>query len=483
MNEKEAMAFLGEAAGYGIVPGLDSIRELCRRLGDPQKELKFVHVAGTNGKGSVCAYLASVLKAAGYRVGKYISPAVFTCREEIQVNDRNITVRAFCQGLERIRDICVEMAAEGLPHPTAYEIRTALGFLYFKEKKCDVVILETGMGGSLDATNIVEDTLVAVITSISMDHMKFLGNSLAEIAAQKAGIMKKGRPVVSVRQEDRAAEVISEKADDLGCPLTVADPRLLKHIRYGLDRQRFDYGSWKRMEITLAGKYQPENAALALETINTLIKGGISIPEEAVRQGLAETRWLGRFTVIGKKPCFVIDGAHNEDAARRLAESIEFYFTNKRIIYIIGVLKDKEYGKILRLTAPFAEHIIAVTPPGNPRALPAYELAQEAALVHPRVTAVDSLEEAAEMSALLAGKEDVIIAFGSLSYLGRLTEIVEKRVGGKKITGKTTTGKRAAGKTTTGKRAAGKTTAGKRAAGKKIGGKKTAGGKTGKAVR
>ena len=445
MNEKEAMAFLDEAAGYGIVPGLDSIRELCRRLGDPQKDLKFIHVAGTNGKGSVCAFLASILKAAGYRVGKYISPAVFTCREEIQVNDRNITVRAFCQGLERIRDICGEMAAEGLPHPTAYEIKTTLGFLYFKEKKCDVVVLETGMGGRMDATNIVENTLVAVITSVSMDHMKFLGKNLAEIAAQKAGIMKKGRPVVCMRQEESAAAVISEKADELGCPLTVADPRLLKNIRYGLDYQRFDYGNWERMRITLAGKFQPENAALALEVINTLAKEGVPIPEETVRRGLEETKWHGRFTVTGKNPCFVIDGAHNEDAARRLAESIELYFTNKRIIYIIGVLKDKEYGKIIRMTAARAEHIITVTPPENPRALSAYELAQEVALVHPRVTAVDSLEEAVEMSTLLAGKEDVIIAFGSLSYLGRLTEIVEKRAEGKKTAGVKATGRKPQG--------------------------------------
>lgn len=429
MNEKEAMAFIEEAAGHGIVPGLDSIRELCRRLGDPQKNLKFVHVAGTNGKGSVCAYLASILKAAGYRVGKYISPAIFTCREEIQVNDRNITVKAFCQGLERIRDICVEMTAEGLPHPTAYEIKTALGFLYFIEKQCDIVVLETGMGGLLDAANIVENTLVAVITSVSMDHMKFLGNTLAEIASQKAGIIKKGSRVVSMCQEGEAAEIILNKAESMECPLMFANPQCLKNVRYGLDKQCFDYRGRKKVEITLAGKFQPENAALALDVIDALKEEGFSIPEKAVCQGLVETKWHGRFTVIAKKPCFVMDGAHNEDAAKRLAESIQIYFTNKRIIYIIGVLKDKEYEKIIRLTASGAEHIITVTPPDNPRALSAYELAKEVALVHPKVTAVDSLEEAVEMSALLAGKEDVIIAFGSLSYLGRLTEIVEKKTG------------------------------------------------------
>lgn len=431
MNEKEAMAFIEETACYGIVPGLDSIRELCRRLGDPQKELKFVHVAGTNGKGSVCAYTASILKAAGYRVGKYISPDIFTYREIIQVNGRNITIKAFCQGMERIKAACGEMAAEGLPHPTPFEIKTALGFLYFKEKQCDIVVLETGMGGLQDATNIVENTLVSAITPISRDHMKFLGNTLAEIAARKAGIIKRGRPVVSIRQEDEAAKVIADKANDLGCPLTVTEPQNIRNTRYGLRKQCFDYRNRKKLEITLAGKYQLENAALALDVIDMLREEGYAVPETAIRQGLAETRWPGRFTVAREKPCFIVDGVHNEGAAKRLAESIEFYFTNKRIIYIIGVLKDKEYEKIVGLTASYAEQIITVTPPGNPRALSAYELAKEAARVHPRVTAADSLEEAVEMSALLAGKEDVIIAFGSLSFLGRLMEIVEKR-GGKK---------------------------------------------------
>ena len=446
MNEREAMAFIEEAAGYGIVPGLDSIRELCRRLGDPQKELKFVHVAGTNGKGSVCAYVSSILKAAGCRVGKYISPAVFTYREEIQVNDRNITVKAFCRILERIRDVCGAMASEGLPHPTVFEIKTVLGFLYFQEKQCDIVVLETGMGGLTDATNIVENTLAAVITPVGRDHRKFLGNTPAEIAAQKAGIIKRGSRVVSMLQEEEAAEVISDKARILECPLTITDPDDIKNVRYGLNIQKFDYGGRKKLEIALAGKYQPENAALALDVIDALKEAGIRIPEEAVYQGLAVTRWQGRFTVTGKNPCFVVDGAHNEDAAKRLAESIGFYFTNKRIIYIMGVLRDKEYDKIIRLTASYAEHIIAVTPPDHPRALSAYDLAQEIALVHPRVTAVDSLEEAVEMSMLLAGKEDVVIAFGSLSYLGRLTEILEKRAEGKKTTGKTA-GRQAMGKT------------------------------------
>ena len=429
MNEKEAMAFIEETAGYGIVPGLDNIRELCRRLDDPQNALKFVHIAGTNGKGSVSAYIASVLKAGGYRVGKYISPVIFGYREKIQVNDRNITVKALCQGMERIKEVCREMVSEGLHHPTAFEIETALGFLYFREKQCDIVVLETGMGGLMDATNIVQNTLAAVITSVSRDHMNFLGKSLAEIAAQKAGIIKPGSHVVSICQTKDAEKIISEKAESLNCPLIFAETQNIRNVRYGLEKQRFDYKNRKKLEISLAGKYQPENAALALEVIDILAEKGFRIPERAVYQGLTETKWPGRFTVIGKKPYFVVDGAHNEDAAKRLAESIDIYFTNKRIIYIMGVLKDKEYEKIIGLTASYADHIITVTPPENPRALPAYELAKEIYAVHPKVTAVDSLEEAVEMSTLLTQKEDVIIAFGSLSYLGRLMRIVEDKTG------------------------------------------------------
>ena len=423
MNERQVMEYIEQVSHYGIVPGLDSIRELCRRLGDPQKELSFVHVAGTNGKGSVSAFTATVLRCAGYRVGRYISPVIFQYRERIQVNDRFISRRALCEGIERIRAVCDEMTACGLPHPTPFEIETALGFLYFREKSCDVVVLETGMGGLEDATNIVENTLAAVITSVSMDHMQFLGKTLKEIARQKAGILKRGCAAVSGRQEREAADVIEKAAAELGCPLTVTRPEELTHVQYGLQRQYFDYRGYKRLEISLAGRYQIENAAVAADAAEALKGRGFSISEEQLRQGLRQTVWPGRFTVLGKKPYFIADGAHNEDAAKRLAESLEFYFTNKRIIYIMGVLKDKEYGKIIDLTHSLADQIITVTPPNTARALPAYLLAQEVAKVHPDVTAADSLEEAVEMSRLLAGKEDVIVAFGSLSFMGRLIEI------------------------------------------------------------
>ncbi|MGN0402525.1 MAG: bifunctional folylpolyglutamate synthase/dihydrofolate synthase [Acetatifactor sp.] len=432
MNEHQAMDYIESIKGMGIVPGLDSIRELCRRLGNPQDELKFVHVAGTNGKGSVSAYIATVLKCGGYRVGRYISPVIFKYRERIQVNDRCISREALGRLMEQVKSVCDEMCQEGMHQPTPFEVETALGFLYFKEKKCDIVVLETGMGGKLDATNIVSTTVLAVLVSISMDHMQFLGKTLPEIAAHKAGILKKGCRVVSIRQEADAMEVIEKKVEELECRLTIADIHKITHVKYGLLRQKFSYGEYQGLEITLAGKYQVENAALAVEALKALAESGFPVNEVKLRQGLVRTTWPGRFTVIGKNPYFIVDGAHNEDAAKRLAESVRFYFTNKRIIYIMGVLKDKEHDKIVALTHSLADQIITVTTPDNPRAMPAYELAKEIAEVHPNVTAVDSLEEAVEMSRLLAAKDDCIIAFGSLSFLGRLMEIVQKPAGSNK---------------------------------------------------
>lgn len=423
MKEREVKEYIESISGRGIVPGLGSIQELCRRLNAPQRSLKFVHVAGTNGKGSVSAYMTEALKCGGYRVGRYISPVIFDYRERIQSGGRYITKEALGRLMEQVKQACDEMVSEGMPQPTAFEVETALGFLYFKEKKCDIVILETGMGGLLDATNVIDSPLLAVITSVSMDHMKFLGNTLEEIAAQKAGIIKTGCRVVSAGQQPEAAGVIAERAAALGCSLSMVDNSRITSVKYGLEKQRFCYGGLFGLEISLAGKYQIENAALAVEALKALGEQGFPLAEEKLRQGLKQTVWAGRFSIVGKKPYFIVDGAHNEDGAKRFAESVEFYFTNKRIIYIMGVLKDKEYEKMIALTHGLADQIITVTPPDSQRALPAYELAKEVAKVHPNVTAVDSLEEAVEMGRLLAGREDVIIAFGTLSFVGRMIRI------------------------------------------------------------
>lgn len=426
MNYQEVLDYIESINPRGIVPGLDSIDTLCELLGRPQDDLKFVHIAGTNGKGSVLAYISTILKCAGYRVGRYISPVIYDYRERIQLNGRMITKKALCEGMELVREKCRQMTEQGMPQPTPFEVETALAFWYFKEQKCDIVVLETGMGGLLDATNIVQNTMTAVITSIGMDHMKFLGNSLEEIALQKSGIIKNGCDVICMRQKESVLKVMAGEAEKKNAIFRVSDGTAASHIRYGLERQVFDYKGYKKLEIALAGRFQIANAVLAVDTIKELEKYGFPVKETALRKGLRETVWEGRFTVLSRNPLFIADVAHNEDAAQKLADSVEFYFTNRRIIYIIGMLRDKEYEKVIALTHKYADQIITLTPPENPRALNGYELAQVIAKVHPRVTAVDSLEEAVEMSMLLAGKEDVILAFGSLSYMGRLMEIVRK---------------------------------------------------------
>ena len=429
MKYEEAVEYIESLNQYGIVPGLGNISNLCEKLGNPQKKLSFIHIAGTNGKGSVLAYISTILKAAGYKVGRYVSPTIFEYRERIQINNRPITKKDLCALIEQMREICEELVAAGKPHPTPFEVETAMAFTYFEKQGCEFVVLETGMGGRLDATNIIENTLVSVLTSISMDHMQYLGKDLSAIATEKAGIIKKGCRVVTMQQEEEVLQVIQKQAKELQVPVTIAREELAKKVRYGLEKQRFDYESWKNLETHLAGKHQIANAVLAIEVIKNLKNMGYEVSDKALYKGLQDTKWQGRFSLLSKKPWFVVDGAHNEDAAKKLAESIEFYFTNKRIIYIMGILRDKEYEKIIELTHSYAEQIITVATPNRSRTLSSYELAAEVAKVHPNVTATDSLEEAVEIAYLLAGKEDVIIAFGSLSFTGNLINIVEKRKG------------------------------------------------------
>lgn len=424
MNEKQAMEYMERISGAGIRPGLDSIRELCRRMGNPQERVKWVHVAGTNGKGSTLAYLSTILACAGYRVGRYLSPTIREYRERIQVNGRMISKAALGEGIGMIADICDEMVRDGFAQPTPFEVETALAFWYFAKKDCQIGVLETGMGGLLDSTNVIEGTLVEVIASVGMDHMQFLGDTLEKIAEQKAGIIKKDSIVVCMDQKPEVLHVIRQKAEQMGAAFRLSEYGQTTKVHYGLEKQSFTYKGYPKLEIFLAGQFQIANAALAVDACLALSEKGFVITEDAIRRGLAETRWAGRFTVIRKKPLFLVDGAHNEDAAQKLAKSIEFYFTNKRIIYIMGVLRDKEYDKIIQRTCHYADQIITVTPPENPRALPALDLAKEVAKVNPRVTVAESLEEAVEMATLLAGKGDVILAFGSLSYLGRLMDIV-----------------------------------------------------------
>lgn len=431
MNYKEAQLYLESLSQYGIVPGLDSMRRLCEGLDNPQDALKFIQVAGTNGKGSISVYVASVIKAAGMHVGLYTSPAVVDYRERFMVDGRMVTQVAFCSCLERVKSVAESIAEAGFPHPTTFEIETATAFLLFKEKGCELVVLEAGMGGELDATNIVSTTLVSAFASISMDHMQFLGKNLSEIALTKAGIIKPNAYAVVGRQELEVEQILKKKAVLQKSKYVYADIKKIKNPRYGLKKQTFQYGSYKSLEITLSGQYQMENAIVAIEVIQCLRKCGYDISDAAMYQGLKEASWPGRFMLVKKKPVIVVDGAHNIDAIKRLRESVDFYLQEyiqaDKLILIMGVLKDKEYEQMVETICPVAKHVITLTPPENPRALSAYELAKAVQSVNASVTAVDSIEEAIEVAKLFADKESAIVVCGSLSYLGRFIKCIETK--------------------------------------------------------
>ena len=426
MTYEEARRFLENCNQYAGELTLEPLREMLRRLGNPQDKLSFVHIAGTNGKGSILAYVSTILFKAKYRVGRYVSPTIFGYRERIQVNGVSISREDLTRLTEKVERVGAQMLSEGLRHPTMFEAETAVAFLYFLEQGCEIVVLEAGMGGRTDATNVIQNTLVAVLASISMDHMGFLGDTLFEIAENKAEIIKPGCMVVSVKQMEEAERAVMERSKKVGCSVVVADDAAV-HRKRGLFQQTFDYKEQESVEIALSGEYQFINAVAALEVVEALRKKGYQIPEEAVRSGLKETVWKGRFTVVAKEPYVIVDGAHNRDAAKRLRETIEQYLSDKRLIYIMGVLADKEYERVIEETVSFASEIVTVMTPDNERALPAEKLAEAVAKYHVPVQAAESIADAVERAYALARKEDVILAFGSLSYLGELIRQVERR--------------------------------------------------------
>lgn len=424
MNYIEARVYLDEVSKYGSVLGLESMRELLRRLGDPQNELKFIHISGTNGKGSVLAYLSTILTGAGYRTGRYISPTLFSYRERIQVDGEYIEKESLARHVTAIAAAAEEMQKAGLPSPTAFEMETALAFLYFKEKRCDIVTLEVGCGGLLDATNVITTTVMEVIASISMDHTDLLGDTLAKIAAQKAGIIKPDTLVVSARQQEEAMQVIEDTCKEQHCALQAVDESKICDVRCGAEGQTFSYKVWENVTISLAGSYQIKNAALALEGVEALRQLGYALSDQQVREGMAHTVWRGRFTTLRREPTVIIDGAHNPAAARELKDSLERYFPDKTLYYVMGMFKDKDYAQVIDLTVPLARHIITVETPGNPRALPARELAEAVARVNPSVEWADSVAHGVERALAMAGKEDAVIVFGSLSFLGEAADAV-----------------------------------------------------------
>ena len=442
MTYEQACAFAAQAAKSGSVLGLDSIRALMAELSDVQEKLPIIHIAGTNGKGSVGAYLASIFREAGLHVARYTSPAVFTPLEVFTYDGENIMETEYANVMSQVKDACDIMVSAGKECPTIFEIETAVAFLWFYEKQPDVVLLETGMGGELDATNLITHPLASVITSISMDHMQFLGDTMESIARAKAGIIKEGCPVYSAGQNQAVKEVLAAVASEKDAPIVFADTQRDVLLEDKPGHMVFSHmlasGANVTLKTVMAGVYQVKNAALAADVAYALLpvllteekkkragnrKGPIEEEYrlEIIRNGMEKTRWPGRFEVISTDPFLVMDGAHNEDAARQLADTVENCFTNTCLTYIIGVLADKEHEKMLRIMSPFAERVYTVTP-HNARALDAGQLAEEARGYYNHVQACGSVEDALKDA---LSHEQPVLAFGSLSYLGELKRAFE----------------------------------------------------------
>lgn len=414
----QARSFMDECARFGSVPGLENIKNLCAVLGNPQSRLRTIHIAGTNGKGSVGAYLASILEKSALRVGRYTSPAVMCAREVFSVNGEPVSEDVYAMAVSRAYDGVRTMTERGLAHPTQFEIETAAAFECFNEQKCDVALIEVGMGGRLDSTNVIEKPLLSVITRISMDHTAFLGDTLEKITEEKAGIIKRGVPVVSAEQALISRQVLENKCRLECAPLYFADETQL--IGANFDGIDFSCGGY-RLHTSMCGAYQCDNAALAVKCALVLRENGVDITDEAISGGIAAAAWSGRFEVLRRNPPFIIDGAHNPDGAERLAQSIKMYFGEKKPCFIFGVFRDKDYKKIAALTAHLSSRVYTVTPP-SPRGLDAAVLCETVKKYNSECTACGSVRDAVRLAAESA---DGAVCFGSLSFLAEVKKLIE----------------------------------------------------------
>ncbi|MCL1981647.1 MAG: bifunctional folylpolyglutamate synthase/dihydrofolate synthase [Clostridiales bacterium] len=414
---------------FGSILGLERMEKLMEGLGNPQKGMNFIHVAGTNGKGSVCRFIYEALKESGYKAGLFTSPYIRTFNERIEFDGRCITdsdleactAEAFAQ--------VEEMTGQGLDSPTEFELITAIAFLYFKKKKAEYVVLEVGLGGRGDSTNIIENPLVSVITSISFDHMDRLGNTLAEIAYEKAGIIKKGAPVVSNVQAAEAADVISRRAGELGCGF--------------IDVAKFNYGGAKKtlesysfdanilgtvyngIEVAMLGEHQIRNAVTALAALAVLReRWNIDVDRDSIYRGLGNARQPGRFEILRKDPYFIIDGAHNEGGAEALKSTMKELFPGSRVLMVAGMLADKDVLGILRHFYEIADDFIAAEP-DNPRRLSAEKLCAEIRSAGRNCIPVPDPVLAYEKAFEMRGNYDVVLFAGSLYLLGKMRSVID----------------------------------------------------------
>lgn len=428
MTYDEALEYIHSVEWLGSRPGLSRTEELLKKLGNPEKNMKYIHVAGTNGKGSTCAMLDSVLREAGYKVGLYTSPYIVRFNERMQINGEPISDSELAELVEIIKPVAETMDDK----PTEFEIITALAFLYYKRNNCDVVVLEVGMGGRLDSTNVIESPAVSVITGIALDHTGVLGNTVAEIAAEKAGIIKKGCPVVYGGRDDEAYKVIFDKALENETSVKRTKLSKIRIHSMSVEGTVFDYAAYLDLKLSLLGKYQLDNAATVLETIGALNKNGFRISVGAIRAGLANAKWHARFELLANDPPVIFDGSHNIQGVTAAAESIKKFFLTgkkqKKVTLLMGVLADKDYGDMVSVLAPLAEKVFTITPP-SPRALSSDKLAEVFEKNGVPAVAGSTVAEGVDSAYAYAKAEGVpLVMLGSLYMYGEVSENFKKTI-------------------------------------------------------
>lgn len=421
MTYQEALEFIHGTYKFGSKLGLENIKELLKRLGSPEKELKFVHVAGTNGKGSTSAFIHSVLVEAGYKTGLYTSPFIETFNERIRVNHTLITEEELADHTKCVKTAIDSMIEDGFNHPTEFEVVTAIAMLYYHKHACDIVVLEVGLGGRLDATNAIQTPLVSVITPIDFDHTEYLGNTLQAIATEKAGIIKENGITVAYPQEIAAMEVVKEKCVEMYNTLIVMDIKAVNVKKIEFGSLQFDYKG-KSYKSALFAPYQSENAALAIEVLDVLREThGFKISDQDIAMGLSKAVWIGRLEIVKDNPFLIIDGAHNLHGIKGLAKSIDILGNDYHIIGIVGVLKDKDVDGMLGIIAPYLDAVV-ITRPDNPRALRSDELADhfvDTSILFKSDTIEEAMAFVFDHNTKTTDKT-LYLAFGSLYMIGEV---------------------------------------------------------------
>ena len=421
MTLQQATNYIHSKFRKGAVPGLDRVRQLLEMLGNPEKKLKFIHIAGTNGKGSTAAMTASILTKAGYRTGLFTSPFIYRFHERIQLSGEQISDEDLVEVVEYVRDFAETMAEQ----PTEFELVVGIAMEYYARKQADIVVLEVGMGGEKDATNAIEVPEVAVITNIGLDHTDALGNTLEEIARAKAGIFKENGSAVVYRGTPGVEAVYDEVCRERNVKLRRADFDSLRRVSHSLEGQVFDCGDRKGLELPLLGDHQLHNAAVVLAVADTLMEQGWKITEEHIRQGMKEVSWPGRFDIVSRDPLFIIDGGHNPQCIEALVKNIRDYLADRRVIALVGVLADKDYGEMFRPVMELVERFVCVTP-DSPRKLEAKLLTEYLRNNGAEACGYDAMPEGVAAALELAGKDGVVLCFGSLYSIGDIKAALDQ---------------------------------------------------------